>query len=159
MTSNTQPQESNILSEALYTYALRLTNNPYQAKRLIRDTISSIEKRASSYTPTLSFLAWAKMLMKNIFINTYKDADLKVLRHLAFRGMLNPIQPDSDREYTLREQIKMMSRLTPQQAAAATLRINGYTHDIIAHHMGITKDQVKTILAQARYTLSHAWDS
>ena len=50
-------------------------------------------------------------------------------------------------------------RLTPHQAAAATLRLGGYTPDDIATIINTDIEHVTVMLAQARHTLGHVWDS
>ena len=149
------------MHRALHAYAHRLTGgNPHLADKLLAATLTRLAESATAYPPTLIDLTtWAKMVMQNTFRQTTKDADLHELHHLAYRGTLNPMQPCSSKEYSLREQIQMMSRLTPHQAAAATLRLGGYTHKEIAKKMGIKTTQVKAHLGKARHTLGHVWDN
>ena len=149
------------MHHALRAYAHRLTGgNPQLADELLTATLTRLAESATAYPPTLIDLTtWAKMVMQNTFHQTIKDADLHELHHLAYRGALNPMQPCSSKEYSLREQILMMSRLTPHQAAAATLRLGGYTHKEIAKQMDITPVQAEAHLGKARHTLGHVWDN
>lgn len=147
--------------QALRAYAHHLTGgNPQLADELLTVTLIRLAESATAYPPTIIDLTtWAKMVMQNTFRQTIKDADLHELHHLTYRGTLNPMQPCSCKEYSLREQIQMMSRLTPHQAAAATLRLGGYTHAAIAHAMNITPAQAEAHLGKARHTLGHVWDN
>ena len=149
------------MQRALRAYAHRLTGgNPHLADKLLNATLTRLAESATAYPSTLiDFTTWAKMVMQNTFSQTTKDADLHELHHLAYRGTLNPMQPCSSKEYSLREQIQMMSLLTPHQAAAATLKLGGYTHAAIAHAMNITPAQAKAHLGKARHTLGHIWDN
>ena len=149
------------MHRALCAYAHRLTGgNQHLADKLLAATLTRLAESATAYPPTLIDLTtWAKMIMQNTFHQTIKDADLHELHHLAYRGTLNPMQSTRSKEYSIREQLQMMSRLTPQQAAAATLRLGGYTHKAIAHAMNITTAQAKDHLGKARYVLGHVWDS
>lgn len=146
---------------ALRAYAHRLTGgNPHLADELLAATLTRLAESATAYPPTLIDLTtWAKMIMQNTFRQTTKNADLHELHHLAYRGTINPMQPCSSKEYSLREQILTMSSLTPHQAAAATLRLGGYTHAAIAHAMNITPTQVKAHLGKACHALGHVWDN
>ena len=146
---------------ALQTYAHRLTNgNPHLADKLLAATLTRLAESATAYPPTLIDLTtWAKMVMQNTFRQTTKDADLHELHHLAYRGTLNLMQPCSSKEYSLGEQILMISRLTPHQAAATALRLKGYTHREIARQMGITTKCARRHLAQARQIIATAWDN
>ncbi len=145
----------------LHAYAHQLTNgNPRLANKLLNDTRLRLIERATAYPPTLiDFTTWAKIVMKTTFHQTIKNADLLELHHLAYHDTLNPMLPTRDKEYTLREQIQMMTHLTPHQAAAATLRLNGYNPDNIATKMNTDIEHVTQLLAQARHTLGHVWDS
>lgn len=149
------------MQRALSAYAHRLTgDNPLLADKLLNATLTRLTEKATAYPPSLiDFTTWAKIVMANTFHQTIKNADLHELHHLAYRGTLNPIMPMSDKEHTILEQIQMMSRLTPHQAAAATLRLGGYTHKEIAKKMGIKTTQVKAHLGKACHTLGHVWDN
>lgn len=159
MNRDNKPQESCDLSQALYTYALKLTANHRQAKELIQQTTHRIKQVATLYTPTIDFATWARFVMENTLHTTVKNADINELCHTAYNGTLNPMRPDLDKEYTLKEQIYMMSLLTPHQAAATTLRLRNNTLDAISRKMNITTIQVKEHLTQARNILNHAWDN
>ena len=149
------------LLHTLQTYAHRLTGgNPLLANKLLHETLTRLTERATAYPPALiDFTTWAKIVMKNAFHETTKDADFHELRHLTYHGTLNPMLPAHNKEYTIAEQIQTMSRLTPHQAAAVTLRLNGYTHKEIATHMNITVKRAKAHLAQARHVIATAWDN
>ena len=149
------------LLRTLQVYAHRLTgDNPHLANELLHETLTRLTERATAYPPTIiSFTAWAKIVMKNAFHETIANADFHELHHLAYHGTLNPMLPARNKEYTIAEQIQTMSRLTPHQAAAATLRLNGYTHKEIATQMGITLKRAKAHLAQARHIIATTWDN
>ena len=159
MNPQIKPKESCDLTQALYTYALELTGNHHHAKELLQQTTARIKQVATLYTPITSFTTWTRMVMENTFYTTFKNADIETLRHTTRHCSPSPMQPERDKEYTLKEQIHMMSLLTPHQAAATTLRLNHYTHNAIARRMSITTTQVKNHLTRALRTLNHAWDS
>ena len=149
------------MHRVLCAYAYQLTNgNSPLANELLNETRLRLIERATAFPPTLiDFTTWAKIVMENAFHETTANADLYALTHLAYRGPLNPILPEQDSEYSIREQIQMMTRLTPHQAAAATLRLGGYTPDDIATKMNTHIEHVTEMLAQARHTLGHVWDN
>ena len=149
------------MHHALCAYAHRLTGgNPHLADKLLAATLTRLAESATAYPPTLIDLTtWAKIVMKSAFHETVENADLHELHHLAYRGTLSPMMPARDKEYTLLEQIQMMSRLTPHQAAATALRLKGYTHREIARQMGITTKCARRHLAQARQIIATAWDN
>ena len=140
------------MHRVLRAYALKLTcGNLHLAGELYNATLSRIAQTATAHVPTIMpFTTWAKMVMHNTFHATVPDADRRHLYHLTHIGNPNPLIPVSDKEYTLREQMHIMSRLTPHQAAAVTLLFHGCTHVDIARHMGTTVVRAKEHLAQAR---------
>jgi DNA-directed RNA polymerase specialized sigma24 family protein len=149
------------MHRALRAYALKLTcGNLHLADKLYADTLSRIAQTATAHVPTIMpFTTWAKMVMHNTFHATVPDADRRHLYHLTHIGNPNPLIPVSDKEYTLREQMHIMSRLTPHQAAVVTLRLKGYTPAIIAKQMGNTTNHVKAHIQQATHILNHIWDN
>ena len=136
----------------LRTYARKLTcGNQHLADKLYNATLERIAQTATAHAPTIMpFATWAKLVMHNTFHTTVADADRRHLYHLTHIGNPNPLIPLSDKEYTLAQQIHIMSRLTPHQAAAVTLLLHGCTHKDIAKHMGITIVHAKEHLAQAK---------
>lgn len=147
------------LNKLLWDYALRLTNDKKcLAKELVEQTLSRIMQRATAYSPeTLSFDSWAKMTMLNTFRETFEDADLYELYYLFYKGTLNPFATYNDGMYDLREQIYIMSSLTPLQAAATSLRLNRHTHDIIAKLMNTSVECVKEHIENACNTAMYIW--
>lgn len=159
MKQNTHLQNADYLRTMLYAYALRLTcGNTTLAKELLQETMSRITVNPTAYPSSItSFQAWARIVMQSTFHQTIEDADRRELYHLFYRGTLNPFTPPCDKAHTLREQIRIMARLTPHQAAATTLRLNGYSHNVIAKEMGISIESVKEHLFQARLAITRTW--
>lgn len=143
------------LYRMLYAYALKLTcGNRFLAHDLLQETLFRITERAAAYPAmTMSFTAWVKLVMKGIFHRTVPDAEKRELYHLFYHGMLNPMTEDCCKCHSLREQIHIMSRMTPQEATAMALLLNGYSLDVIAGEMGISIECVKHYLANARFTI------
>ena len=143
------------LRRVLYAYALRLTcGNKYLAHDLLQETLWRITQQATACPSSIiSFDIWAKMVMKGAFHETVVDADRRELYYLFYRGTLNPMLPGNDRKHSLKEQIHIMSRLTPHQATAMTLLLNGYSLDVIAGEMNVSVECVKSHLANAHFTI------
>ena len=156
---NNNTESAARLYRVLYAYALRLTcGNKYIADGLVAETLTRIKKRGMAYPATIvSFTIWARMVMKNAFHETVPDADKRELYYLFYYGSLNPIVPVWDGAHGLREQINIMSRLTPQQAAAMTLLLNGYSLDVIASEMNVSVECVKSHLVNARLAMMRTY--
>lgn len=145
--------------EVLYAYAMRLTcGNKYLAGELLLETLSRITKRAIAYAPGIvGFDIWAMMVMREVFHETCMDADRRELYFMFYSGTLNPfIQLNGD-GYGLGEQLHMMSRLTPTQAAVTTLLLNGYSLDVIAEQVGVSVEGVKLQIDNARLAIIRTW--
>ena len=143
------------LCRVLRAYALRLTcGNKYIADGLVARTLTRIKKSGMAYPATImDFTVWAKMVMKNAFHETVPDAEKRELYHLFYHGTLNPMVLLGCESHGLREQINIMSRLTPQQATAMALLLNGYAMDVIACEMDVTVECVKGLLTKARHAM------
>ncbi len=145
---------STYLRKILYAYALYLTcGNKHLANNLLSETFTRISQRATAYQQVVSFETWAKMVMKTAFHETVADAKKREFYNLLCYGILNPMFPEWKRRLCLREQLRIMSHLTPQQAAVATLLLGGYDLKVIAAEMGTTVECVNSHLTATRQTL------
>lgn len=159
MKSDSKTQGDNMLGEVLYAYALKLTRNKYQAEDLVRKTTACIKQKATTYTPAFSFVTWAKMVMKNTFAGPVDNAEIKELYLLAHYGAVRPTDANISNKYSLKEQVYIMSRLTPQQAAILTLRLHGYNHLEIACKMNTSVEYTRNTLAETRRKLTRMFDN
>ena len=152
---NNNKESTVCLCRVLHAYALRLTcGNKYLAHDLLQETLARITRRATAYPATImSFTVWAKLVMKGAFHDTVPDAQKRELYNLFYHGTLNPMAPLGNENHCLRRQMHIMSRLTPHQATAVTLLLNGYAIDVIAGEMGITVEGVKNHLAKACFAM------
>ena len=143
------------LRSTLHAYALRLAcGNENIAGDLLAVTLSRITQRATACPATImSFTIWAKLVMKNAFHETVPDAQKRELYHLFYHGGLNPMAPQGSETHGLREQIHIMSRLSPCEAAAMTLLLNGYSVGVIADEMDVSVKRVEYYLAKARLSI------
>ena len=58
--------------DALYTSALRLTNNPTDASDLVQDTYIKVLRFEDKFTPGTNLRAWMTKILVNTFINRYR---------------------------------------------------------------------------------------
>ena len=148
------------LHETLFSLALQLTDDdPHLAQELLQATMQHIIQPATTYLPTTSFTSWAKTIMENTYHTTIKAGDIQLLHHQCHRSPSHTATPQDDDTYNIKEAIYIMSKLSPQQAAVITLRLQGYAHSQIAHKMNITTHNVNTHILQAQHILNHVWDN
>lgn len=147
------------LSEIMYAHALRLTNDKHLAEKLIQETMLQTREKAATYIAGMPFVTWIKMIMENTYLATFKDADLQQLHRLCFCGSTNLFAINYHDTYSTKEIYFAMSRLTPGQAAAVTLRLKGYKPNEIARKMRITTQRAEKHLAEATHNLIHTMDN
>ena len=146
------------LSEIMYAHALRLTNDKHLAEKLIQETMLQIKER-TTHSASITFVTWIRMIMENTYLATFKDADIQQLHRLCFCGSTNLFAINYHDTYSTKEIYFVMSRLSPGQAAAVTLRLQGYKPNEIARKMRITTQRAEKHLAEATHNLIHTMDN
>ena len=142
----------------LRAYALRLAcGNENMARVLMTKTMLRIKENATAFpVATMGFDIWASVVMNNVFYQEFDDADRRELYILLHKGSTTPFNHQGCDGHTLREQLRVMSCLTPQQATAATLRLNGCSHRLIAEQMGVGIECVRYHILNARLAMTKA---
>ena len=146
------------LHYTLYAYALDLADGDKDlAKKLLHDTLMHISRTAATYNPSTNFTVWAKATMKNIYYNKHHGDSIHHLHRLCYHGIPAHTATFEESSYSTRHIYRTMSRMSPSQAAAITLRLKGYTHCQIARKMGTTTSLAKHHLIMARRILDKIW--
>ena len=146
------------LRYTLYAFALGLTDGDKPlAKELLDDTLMHISRTATTYSPSTSFTVWAKATMKNVYYSKHHGDSIHHLHRLCYHGIPSHTATSEESSYSTRHIYRTMSRMSPSQAAAVTLRLKGYTHCQIARKMGTTTSLAKEHLIRARRILDKIW--
>ena len=146
------------LRYTLYAYALDLADGDKGlAKKLLDDTLMHISRTAATCTSRTDFTSWAKATMKNVYYSKHHGDSIHHLHRLCYHGIPAHTATFEESSYSTRHIYRTMSRMSPSQAAAITLRLKGYTHCQIARKMGITTSLAKHHLIMARRILDKIW--
>ena len=89
--------------------------------------------------------------------NKHHGDSIHHLHRLCYHGIPAHTATFEESSYSTRQTYHTMSRLSPMQAAAITLRLKGYTHCQIARKMGTTTSLAKHHLIMARRILDKIW--
>ena len=146
------------LRYTLYAYALDLADGDKGlAKKLLDDTLMHISRTAATCTSRTDFTSWAKATMKNVYYSKHHGDSIHHLHRLCYHGIPSHTATSEESSYSTRHIYRTMSRMSPSQAAAVTLRLKGYTHCQIARKMGTTTSLAKEHLIRARRILDKIW--
>ena len=142
----------------LAKYAMFLTKSQDSANELLQETLLRIFKNSDKYKNQGHFNAWAKSVMKNIFLN-------EAARHASHRQTfveginytddesLHPMATESEYPYTKQEIYSAIESLSETQAQIINMRLQGYKYEEIAKVMNISVGYVKSALFVAKSNL------
>ena len=147
------------LKDDLYAYALQLTGNRHLANDLLQETFLRIIQKSGTYRALGSFEAWAKMVMKNIFLNSIKKDDMHRDYFVDYCERHSFAEPECENAYCANEILHIISLLPPRQAVVITLRIKGYKYHEIASKIGVTVECVKSRIFEAKKNIRKVLDN
>jgi RNA polymerase sigma-70 factor (ECF subfamily) len=150
------------LLDALYGYALRLTNDATRAEDLVQETFMKAWKSLSSYTSGTNAKAWLFKICKNLFINEYRSI-VRQPRKVDYEEIVvfhNDNESASLRFSGLREDVgdqllgdevmNAMGKLSPAFRDVLMLDLEGFTYEEIAKLLEIPIGTVRSRLHRAR---------
>lgn len=155
-------QELLPLLDAVYTFAVRLTNDSNRADDLVQDTFLKAWRFVGSYTPGTNAKAWLFRICKNAYINEYRaktrlpnQVDLEEVRFLH-----NEDDPVTPRYFGLHEElgaqnmgdemIKALEALSEDFRTVVLLDLEDFTYEEIATLIGRPIGTVRSRLHRAR---------
>ncbi len=139
-------------------YATFLTKAQDSANELKQETMLRILTNSDKYKDQGCFKAWAKSVMKNIFLN-------EAARHTSHRQTfveginytddesLHPMATESESQYTKQDIYSAIDKLQRTQAQIIKMRLLGYKYEEIAKAMNISVGYVKSALFEAKIKL------
>lgn len=131
----------------LLAYARSLTHDNELAKDLLQDTILRILANSDKYNEQNRFIAWAKVVMRNTFLNNEKS----VCRTRTFicgydnvRDFSTIAVSECVCDYGCEDLFSTIYRLTPPYLSLFLIRrIEGYKYEEIAEELNIPIGTVK----------------
>lgn len=145
-------------SRILGDYAIYLTKSPEQADDLLQETLLRILTNIDKYEEQGCFKAWAKSIMKNLFLNSITSNQKHRSTFVNGYDYINddnfhPLVSESDCKYSKEEIYKAISLLPARYAQMITLQMTGYKYEEIAKQMNISIGCVKSTIFSAKTRL------
>lgn len=146
--------QSNLLS-----FAYQLTTNREQAQDLLQDTTLKALDNEDKYVDNVNFKGWIFTIMRNIFINNYRQTVRKAtvidqtedLYHLNIcqdSGLSTP-----EGSVAVKEISKALNGFSDEYRVPFNMFVAGYKYNEIAEKMGLPLGTVKSRIFFARKRL------
>ena len=144
--------------KALENFAMFLTKNEELADDLLQETLLRILSNISKYENLGCFLAWAKCIMKNIFLNERVSSEKHRRTFVDGYDYINddsvhPFTCENDEKYSKEDVEKAISLLPPRYAQIIRMQMEGYKYEEIAKTMNLTINCVKSTIFSAKNRL------
>lgn len=143
----------------MFQFAYQLTSDKEQANDLLQETTLKILTNEDKYTENTNFRAWVLTIMKNIFINNYrqevrhstvvdKSENLYQLNLCQESGLDTP-----EGSYSMKEITEAISHITDEFRIPFNMFVSGYKYTEIAEKMNIPVGTVKSRVFHVRKKL------
>ncbi len=143
----------------LLNFAYQLTTNKEQAQDLLQDTTLKALDNEDKYVDNVNFKGWIFTIMRNIFINNYRQSVRKatVVDQTADLFHLN-ISQDSglntpEGSYAVKEISVALNSFSDEYRIPFNLFVAGYKYNEIAEKMNLPLGTVKSRIFFARKRL------
>ena len=149
--------------DALYRYALRLSNSPALADDLTQDTWLTVWEKTSSFKPKKASLkTWLFRVLHNKFIDVVRknkvedhDAAIETSLKAESEELVKLAENQQAQEALFRD----ISELPEQQRAAILLaHAQGFGNREVAQILGTTVRATESLLSRARRTLKNRFE-
>lgn len=139
----------------LRNYAIRLTKNEKLAEDLLQETLLRILMNNNKYDNRGKFNAWAKTIMKHIFLNEKMHSEKRMKRFVDGYDYMkddsvHPLVEENDYRNSKEDLEKAIKMLSPKYAQIITLQMSGYKYEEIAEKLDMSMGYVKSTLFSAK---------
>lgn len=143
----------------LLSFAYQLTTNREQAQDLLQDTTLKALDNKEKYVENVNFKGWIFTIMRNIFINNYRQTVRKAtvidqtedLYHLNISQDSGLTTPEGS--YAVKEISKALNSFSDEYRIPFNMYVAGYKYNEIAEKMGLPLGTVKSRIFFARKRL------
>ncbi len=143
----------------LLSFAYQLTTNRDEAQDLLQDTTLKALDNEDKYVENVNFKGWIFTIMRNIFINNYRQNVRKAtvidqtedLYHLNISQESGLTTPDGS--YAMQEISKAIDSFSDDYRVPFSMHVAGYKYQEIADKMGLPLGTVKSRIFFARQRL------
>ena len=143
----------------LLSFAYQLTTNKEEARDLLQDTTLKALDNEEKYVDNVNFKGWIFTIMRNIFINNYRQTVRKAtvidqtedLYHLNISQDSGLTSPEGS--YAVKEINEALDSFTDDYRIPFNMYVAGYKYNEIADKMGLPLGTVKSRIFFARKRL------
>ena len=147
------------LQNNLLSFAYQLTTDKEQARDLLQDTTLKALDNEEKYVDNVNFKGWIFTIMRNIFINNYRQTVRKAtvidqtedLYHLNISQDSGLSSPEGS--YAVKEINQALDSFTDDYRIPFNMYVAGYKYNEIADKMGLPLGTVKSRIFFARKRL------
>ena len=147
------------LQSNLLSFAYQLTTNREAAQDLLQDTTLKALDNEEKYVDNVNFKGWIFTIMRNIFINNYRQTVRKAtiidqtedLYHLNISQDSGLATPEGS--FAVKEISATVNAFSPEYREPFSLYLAGYKYNEIADKMGLPLGTVKSRIFFARKKL------
>ena len=148
------------IENVLRAFANSLTKDKEEAIDLFQDTAYKAFKYRERFQPTTNFQAWVFTIMKNTFINKYRQRKRRQTindqtNNAYYINTSAAVENQGESKITLEEITTAIEQLEPQLATPFILAFQGYQYDEIAAQLQIPLGTVKSRIHFARKQLQY----
>jgi RNA polymerase sigma-70 factor (ECF subfamily) len=147
------------LQKNMYSFAMTLTTNRYDAEDLLQETTLRVLNNQDKFVDNVNFKGWVFTIMRNIFINNYrKDLRSNIIidqtddfLHSNVSGNLNRENPEET--MTINEIKGIINGLNNELKIPFSLYLDGYKYMEISDKLSLPLGTVKSRIFFARREL------
>ena len=147
------------LQSNLLSFAYQLTTDKDQARDLLQDTTLKALDNEEKYVENVNFKGWIFTIMRNIFINNYRQTVRKAtvidqtedLYHLNISQDSGLTSPEGS--YAVKEITQALEGFSDDYRIPFNMYVAGYKYNEIADKMGLPLGTVKSRIFFARKRL------
>jgi RNA polymerase sigma-70 factor (ECF subfamily) len=138
----------------LMSVCQRYVSNDHEAMDLLHESFIKIFAKISRYQAGTSLVAWMRRIAVNTAIDHYRKAVRRRTEDLDQAYSLSSNDPDVISQYSAKEILAAVQKLTPTYRAIFNLYVvEGYSHREIAEQFEITESTSRSNLVKARSKL------
>jgi len=159
MKNNQFVQEFELHTKYLKNFAFRLTKDKNLAEDLFQDMAFKAFRYQKNYTANTNIKAWLSMIMKNLFINSYRKKKKRNEVHYATTQEFHLNHPksmtDNDGEMmmTMKELFEIIDALDDDYRIPFLMAYKGYKYGEIQDALNLPMGTIKSRIFQARKLL------
>jgi len=147
------------IQKNMYSFAMLLTANRYDAEDLLQETTLRVLDNQEKYVDNVNFKGWVLTIMRNIFINNYRK-ELRSQVVVDQTGDLHQLNVQGDSKWenpettiTIKEINFIINNLSDDLKIPFSMHLDGYKYHEISDKLALPLGTVKSRIFFARREL------